>query len=261
MNFTAMNDTFNFKRFGKYFASDLTRLFSENWLKVLCFGLIPVFGLILSYMFSLFVPGEYEYIGLGTREFFLAATAAIFSVWIPSACYGYVTDKRAGSNYILIPASVLEKTVSVIINAAAIVPAAFLVIYAVSDLVATLVTGTAVSQTLLMNMSAWNLSELFGDGVDGYALISLHISILYFILGAVFFRRGKISKTILVLFGLGVLCLFIMLMVLKGFSDNGFNWLAPLDERVFRGLTTAALVIQAIVLYILIYFRIKKIQQ
>ena len=240
-----MNDTFNFKRFGKYFASDLTRLFSENWLKVLCFGLIPVFGLILSYMFSLFVPGEYEYIGLGTREFFLAATAAIFSVWIPSACYGYVTDKRAGSNYILIPASVLEKTVSVIINAAAIVPAAFLVIYAVSDLVATL----------------WNLSELFGDGVDGYALISLHISILYFILGAVFFRRGKISKTILVLFGLGVLCLFIMLMVLKGFSDNGFDWLEPLDERVFRGLTTAALVIQAIVLYILIYFRIKKIQQ
>ena len=52
-----------------------------------------------------------------------------------------------------------------------------------------------------------------------------------------------------------------MMMVLKGFSDNGFDWLEPLDERVFRGLTTAALVIQTIVLYILIYFRIKKIQQ
>ena len=83
-----MDNTFNFKRFGKYFASDLTRLFSENWLKVLCFGLIPVFALILSFMFSLFDPGEYTYIDFDSRVLWLTITTGIFTIWIPSAFYG-----------------------------------------------------------------------------------------------------------------------------------------------------------------------------
>ena len=54
-----MDDIFNFRRFGKYFLSDLTRLYSDNWLKILCFGLIPVFAAVLSLMFSLI--GNYGY--------------------------------------------------------------------------------------------------------------------------------------------------------------------------------------------------------
>lgn len=251
-----MDNTFNFKRFGKYFASDLTRLFSENWLKVLCFGLIPVFALILSFMFSLFDPGEYTYIDFDSRVLWLTITTGIFTIWIPSAFYGYVTDRRSGSNYTLIPASCLEKTVSMIINAAVIAPAAFLAIYGVSDLLTTLVAGLPSSNSLMLKMPTWYPI----DGFRVYSLVSIHVMTLYFILGAVFFRKGKIAKTILVQFGLGVLLLFIAMTILTRVNEETPEIMYGLDEKAGHALMIIQYAVQMIVLYTLIYFRIKKIQ-
>ena len=143
-----------------------------------------------------------------------------------------------------------------IINAAVIAPAAFLIIYRVSDLLTTLVAGLPSSNSLMLKMPTWYPI----DGFRVYSLVSIHVMTLYFILGAVFFRKGKIAKTILVQFGLGVLLLFIAMTILTRINEETPEIMYGLDEKAGHALMIIQYAVQMIVLYTLIYFRIKKIQ-
>lgn len=255
-----MNDTFTFPRFGKYFMSDLSRLIAENGLKVLVFGLIPIIAYVLSMLFSFFSPEEYTYIELSTREAFLLFSAFVFVIWIPSGFFGYVTDKRAGSNWTLVPASSLEKTVSMILNTTVLAPAAFLILYMATDFLSTVISGTEISETLLMSFADGHFLGMWKDGF--FPLLAWpHISALCFLLGAVFFRKGKISKTILVLFGLGIIALFLMLLGLESLFDmDSISRWEEMHEVNIKAWTTVTCIAEMVVLYVLIYFRIKKIQ-
>ena len=196
-----MNDIFNLRRFGKYFLSDLTRLYSDNWLKVLCFGLIPVFATVLSLMFSLIGNYDYSYADIWARDTFWSISVVIFVIWLPAACFGYVTDKRAGGNFMLVPASTFEKTASMIINTAVVIPAAFIAIYMTSDFLCTIASGEEMQESLAVYISEGTLFGIEMQDITGQMLLSVHAGMLFFLLGAVFFRKGKISKSILVFFG------------------------------------------------------------
>ena len=255
-----MDDIFNFRRFGKYFLSDLTRLYSDNWLKILCFGLIPVFAAVLSLMFSLIGNYGYSYAGIGTRETFWSISVVIFSIWLPAACFGYVTEKRAGGNFILVPASTFEKTASMIINTAVTIPAAFIAIYMASDFLCTIVSGEGIRESLAVHISQGRFFSIAMAGMTGRMLLSVHAGILFFLLGAIFFRKGKISKSILVLFGLSIIILFAAFFVLKDIANMSAEELDMIAETDFRTWATVLAVLQIIVFYILIYFRVRKIQ-
>lgn len=255
-----MNDIFNFRRFGKYFLSDLTRLYSDNWLKVLCFGLIPVFATVLSLMFSLIGNYDYSYAGIGARETFWSISTVIFSIWLPAACFGYVTDKRAGGNFMLVPASTLEKTASMIINTAVIIPAAFIAIYMTSDFLCTIASGEEMRESLAAYISEGIFFGIEMKEITGQMLLSIHAGMLFFLLGAVFFRKGKISKSILVSFGISVILLFALVFILKDMAIMPDEEFEMISETDFLTVSTVSAIFQIIVFYILIYFRIRKIQ-
>lgn len=254
-----MNDIFNFRRFGKYFLSDLNRLFSENWLKILCFGLIPVFTAVVSLLFSIVLQQQVS-LGQEAREAFFGLSAVIFAIWMPASLYGYVTDKRAGSNYSLIPASTLEKTASMIINGLIIAPAAFFSINILSDMLVTLVSGQAITEAIVCDFpkvewisGLWSFSYLI-------TILQGHIIMLFFLLGAVLFRKGKISKTILSLMGLSIIFLLLAILGSGIFTEAGLLAMISWSKE---GVTAAAIgqsVLEIAVLYVLIYFRLKKIQ-
>ncbi len=254
-----MNDTFNFRRFGKYFLSDLNRLFSENWLKILCFGFIPIFVAVVSLLFSIVLQQKVS-LGTEAREAFFGLSAVIFAIWIPSSLYGYVTDKRAGSNYSLIPASTLEKTASMIINGLIIAPAAFIFINILSDMLVTLVSGQGISEAIVCNFpkvewisGLWSFSYLI-------TILQGHIVMLFFLLGAVLFRKGKISKTILSLMGLSIIFLLLVILGISISAEDGLKAIASWSEEGVIAATICQSVLEIIVLYVLIYFRLKKIQ-
>lgn len=255
-----MNDIFNFRRFGKYFLSDLTRLYSDNWLKILCFGLIPVFAAMLSLMFSLIGNYDYSYAGIGARDTFWSISVVIFCVWLPATCFGYVTDKRAGGNFMLVPASTFEKTASMIINTAVIIPAAFIAIYMTSDFLCTIASGEEMRESLAVHIGEGIFFGIAMKEMTGHMLLSVHAGMLFFLLGAVFFRKGKISKSILVLFGLGIILLFAVFFVLKNMANMSVEELDMIADTDFSTWATVLAVLQIIVFYILIYFRIRKIQ-
>ena len=96
--------------------------------------------------------------------------------------------------------------------------------------------------------------------MTGHMLLSVHAGMLFFLLGAVFFRKGKISKSILVLFGLGIILLFAVFFVLKNMANMSVEELDMIADTDFSTWATVLAVLQIIVFYILIYFRIRKIQ-
>ena len=121
------NDIFSFSRFGRYFRSEFASIFSGKGISILAFGLMPVYIFVLDILFSSF-GYEYNYMYVSSRSIFFAIAGFIFVIWMPAACYGYITEKRAGSMFTLLPVSSLEKTLSMIINTMIIIPLSFLAI-------------------------------------------------------------------------------------------------------------------------------------
>ena len=83
---------------------------------------------------------------------------------------------------------------------------------------------------------------------------------LFFLLGAVLFRKGKISKTILSLMGLSIIFLLLVILGISISAEDGLKAIASWSEEGVIAATICQSVLEIIVLYVLIYFRLKKIQ-
>ena len=260
------NDIFKPMRFARYLVSELKRITADNGIQILAFGLIPVIAFAVSFLSSLiFNHGDYEYISLESRQICILFTTGIFSMWIPSLLYGHVTGKRRGSNWTLIPVSALEKTATIILCTAVAVPLMFLATYLACDFMATVIAGAGIGETLIASAGKIGKAWITGITVDyrWNMVWSMHVSLLTFLLGAIFFRKGKIAKTVLVLSGLSIIALFLFFIGLENFIDDNFFSGPGSDEEFLRMLIVFAnteAAVGTVVLYILIYFRIKKIQ-
>lgn len=251
------NDIFSFSRFGRYFAGDLAAICSGKGLGLISFGLLPVYVAILDLLFSSFGDG-YEYMPVSSRIMIFAIAAWIFIIWTPAACYGYITDKRAGSVYTLIPVSSLEKALSMIISSVIVVPLAFLAVYFGLDLLITIVAGSPAEDSVMLNLLTASFTPVSVDFSD-MALQAMN-SILLFLLGAIIFRKHKIAKTILVWMGISTVLGFIALPIINAATDGDWLRLLELDTDDLVIWNTVSSFVMAAALCTAIFFRIKKIQ-
>ena len=201
----------------------------------------------------------------------------------PSSVYGYVTEKRAGSTFVLMPASVFEKFLSMILNTVVVVPLAFGLVYLSIDGIICLLDGTCGGS--LFSCAARGLESLVtfaftSDAPVHVSLFSMYMSTvstaLFFLLGAIFFKKHKILYPILIIVGFQMALSMVFGLVLSFgliniesltlFAQNlaeryilnpdflnwaipAFNILATLwDIIVFAALATA------------VYFRLKTIK-
>ena len=250
------NDIFSFSRFGRYFAGELASICSGKGLSILAFGLMPVYIFILDLLFSSFGDG-YEYMYAISRNTFFVFSFWIFAIWIPSACYGNITDKRAGAVYTLIPVSSLEKTLSMIISTLIVIPLAFCIIWTGTDFLITMAVGSPVKDTMLVYAFSESFTPLDLDFSD--MLVSAANAILFFLLGAVFFRKHKIAKTILVWMGIGIVLVLLGMTVLETMTDN-WQSAASLENVDISTLNIVWSCTIAAILGIAIFLRIKTIQ-
>ncbi len=274
-----MNNTFDLKRFGTYFVSDLRSAFNNTYLTVLITSITEVIAYLFCGVMQLITVGSWISYPLIGRLITFIVVFYILIIFVPSKAYGFFTDKRRGSFYTLIPASALEKTLSMIINVVVIAPLAYLVISLGIDALLCLVDPncgqpivSAVfngASELNKGLGELNISAGFNVFSIGELILGLFFNILCwtltFLLGALYFKKNKIGKTIL------VVILFTMVMstiTTPIFFNAGESFIEMIEANpdaeqavstlkwVMYSLSTA---INAALL-VWTYFRVKKVK-
>ncbi|MBR1928072.1 MAG: hypothetical protein IJ840_10070 [Bacteroidales bacterium] len=209
-----MSNSFNISRFRKYLAFDLKSRWKDQRLFLITFAILPmIFHLIYLFFAALGHDGIAALFSgipisrppLGFRLAIFAAAAGLFLMIFPSRTYGFLTEKAPGADWIELPASRLEKFVSMMLVCLVIIPAVFFCGYLVSDVLVCLVdkhTGSSI-------LGAWLRFDNDGItnggvklGAKGLWFLASGVlqTVSVFLLGALLFKKGKIAKTILALF-------------------------------------------------------------
>lgn len=229
-------DTFNFRRFGKYFATDIKTCWANYGLSLLTISLIvPVILYVVLTAFNLILTSSWNGPDMGIRTFAFCLAMFCIVVTMPVKCYGRITEKQYGSFWLTLPASRLEKFISMFVMTCIIVPLAGIFIYLGMDAVICAIDHTCGNNLftggveLIRKMhDAQEITFNLMDGqmtVEDAAIAQQVVSqistpwiymdeifgiTLPFLLGAVFFKKGKTAKTILALFAISTATSIIM---------------------------------------------------
>lgn len=206
-----MNNTFSFSRFGKFFQYDLRRWISSYGVSLLVFCIMPLVLYVLVPLFSLVFGEGWHSSDIVARGIVMGISVFLVFLTYPSKVYGFLTEKKAGSAYLMIPASTFEKFVSMMINTLLVVPALFLIVYfSLDSLLCAL--DPRCGEPLFSSLSEL-LNDFIhlGDKADNmftinpvYLYVNFAINILYYLLGALIFKKNKVVYPILIMFGLQI---------------------------------------------------------
>ena len=291
------NDIFNFRRFGKYFATDLRTCRANYGLSMLTLSLLPPVVLyVIVATINQIMHNTWDGPDIGLRVFAFAVAMICMVVTMPVKCYGKITEKQYGSFWLTLPASRLEKFISMILMTCIIVPVSGALLYLGLDALI-----CAFDHTCGQNLFAGGteLLQRMGEAKDvTLNLIDESITIedatlvqelvrqmnnpwmyideifcftLPFLLGAVFFRNGKTVKTFIALFAIstvtGMICSPIMtnwvMEMFNNLNEDPDAILQMLNNKLFKNLVlidTITDTVTNLALMAGIWFRIKTLK-
>lgn len=210
-----MSNTFNFNRFGKYFVYDLKRQWKNIGMLMLIFALFPIiFYMLYMFFAALFDGGLMKiFIGLeidgpagGTRFGVFAVMSTIFVMLFPSRAYGEITNKAKGSEWLMLPASRLEKFTSMMLISLIVIPLVYVVVYFLSDAFVCLLDKSCGDSLMSFRINNEIGTADFVIPANGFWLLAANIVeyVSIFLLGGLIFKKWKVVGTALVLFALGM---------------------------------------------------------
>lgn len=235
-----MNQIFNFRRFGRYYVTDLRRCMANYGLSALVTALIGIIAYVFTGLISTILGGEWLSLPLAARIMIFGIAALVLIINMPSKCYGFITDKQAGSNWILTPVSVTEKYISMLLNTLLVIPLVFVAVYFAIDSLIVFLDPDLDTSLISAFINAFRsvggfLTEINADldpaELQMFDQIGNKISlwsgtddimniILSFLLGAVFFKRNKAAKTILAWIVLSMAFSIILTPLMVSFGMN-----------------------------------------
>lgn len=198
-----MNNIFDIKRFCNYFLFDLRNAKNNYGLSLLILGTVPVTLYIIVQLFSLILFQEVAPIAAAVKYTELSIVSIVTMFGAGAKIYGKVTEKQSGSNFLMLPASTLEKWLSMALIVCVVVPAVFFGLQFATDAVMSLAFPNSYgSRFLLVEQIRGGLQFLEDEGVRvnffGLLALSWAETVLTFTLGAICFKKSKVAKTILV---------------------------------------------------------------
>lgn len=219
------NDIFNFRRFGRYFISDFKTCTANYGLSLITISLLSLIALyVFTVGINLLFDGVWEAPNEGLRLFTFLVAMFCIVVTMPVKCYGKITEKQYGSNWLMIPASKLEKFLSMIIFTIIIAPVTGTALYLCLDALICVIDPTCGQSLAGFFTSGWTIvrdlleAGVTSDGIvlpaQGLAFMNKLMSpwvlfdeiptmILPFVLGAICFKNGKTVKTFLAIAAIG----------------------------------------------------------
>jgi len=270
-----MKNNFNISRFGKYFLYDLRQLWRNNGKAVILIGLIGVIMYFTYLLTALIFTRQWKYPGIEVRTVMFFVSSVILVLYT-ARTYGHLTDKKSGSTWLMIPASRIEKFVSLLISTLICIPVAFVGVYFASDAILTAIDpnmskticGTVVSGAIdLAKLMSGSLEEIYISPFQFYLACTLSLmgSILYFVLCGIIFKKWKIAGAIGIIFLLQVLFTNIIGLIFQ-FTDIA-AWIDTWEVADAQGLVDRFFVygnlinlLQLVLLGWLIYLRIKTLK-
>lgn len=244
-------DIFDFRRFGKYFASDLRTCAANYGLSLLTIALLtPLANEVFTAVFKIFFTGTWSGPDIPGRLVVFAIAMLCLIVTMPVKCYGKITDKQYGSFWLTLPASWLEKVLSILIMCCLIAPAIGISLYLGFDALLCAIDHTC-GQSLASG--AVELIRTLGDFEVLYASAEMNAApedmmivenfrkvleqmtspwlyidevvcmTLPFLLGALCFKTGKTVKTFLALAAVSTAVSMISTPLLLPFMGDWMN--------------------------------------
>ncbi len=291
------NDIFNFRRFGKYFLTDLKTCWANYGLSLLTLSLLlPLVTYIVSTAFSLILRSSWNGPDLGLRVAVAATAMICLVVTMPVKCYGKITEKKYGSFWLTLPASRLEKFISMILLTCIIAPVSGVLLYSGMDTLICAFDHTCGQSIvvgavkLLQKMS--EMQEVTFNFVDENITIEnaalaqeiisqinnpwLYLDEIFcftlpLLLGAVFFKNGKTVKTFLVIFAFSMATSIFLtplmtdwiMGIAESAKDDPTVILQMFNNTLFKNLVlidTVSDTVTNLTLLICIWFRIKTLK-
>ena len=291
------NDIFNFRRFGKYFTTDFKTCWANYGLSLLTISLLsPLVLYVIIVTINQIMHNTWDGPDIGLRVFAFAVAMICMVVTMPVKCYGKITEKQYGSFWLTLPASRLEKFISMILMTCIIVPVSGALLYLGLDALI-----CAFDHTCGQNLFAGGteLLQRMGEAKDvTLNLIDESITIedatlaqeivrqmnnpwmyideifcftLPFLLGAVFFRNGNTVKTFIALFAIstvtGMICSPIMtnwvMEMFNNLNEDPDAILQMFNNKLFKNLVlidTVTDTVTNLALMAGIWFRIKTLK-
>lgn len=267
-----MNNTFDLKRFGKYFRYDLVSAWQNAGVSILTIAAMPVWFYLIVQLFSIVFTGSFCNFSSAVIIVSYVVSIILVELFFPVQHYGHLTRKKDGSDWILLPASRFEKFLSMLLVTCAVVPVVWLVVIASCDGILTLAFSNYGGMGLVNLLHSFDkvfgpMGELHTTNVQfifsgpWLCYLSFASSILSFTLGSIFFKKNKIVYTFLTLIGVSI-----VFSIGAGLLSNGNFDIDPSrfnEDSIMRGFNTFMVLIYVVefaVLDILIYLRIKTIK-
>ena len=228
---------------------------------------------------------------------FCFAMALVFIVTqMPVKCYGKLTDKQYGSFWITLPASRLEKFLSMFLMTCLIAPITGAAVFLGMDSLMcaldptcgkSLIVGAKDLFSTLAELGSLRINagfesipvenpETIAKMLDNLTSPWLYVDEIFgitlpFLLGAIYFKKNKISKTCLALFGLSIAASMLTAPLTAGLAneiiassiDNPNAVLELLGERYFKHMILIDIISDTVVNVALIagvWFRIKTLK-
>ena len=273
------SEVFNGARFSAYFKYDFHQMWRNHVKASVGIGLSGLILYVVWVLFSLILKGTWQSPTISMRYsvFMLAFTALEL---YQTRTYGYLTEKRKGSAWLLIPASGFEKWLSMMIMTLIIIPVFFLASSLGIDALLSVVDPT-YGQSIITGFTDGfkGLSSQFVTINETYettwstgafislALIGLFVNFLFFLLCGITFKRYKILRGFLLIFlisiiGVGVSALLVKTGIVPAsiILDDADLANAEAQIRAFmRGMSMFTALIAALLAF-LVYRRIKTIK-
>ena len=233
-----MNDIFNLKRFGAYLRYDFIQNRQNYGITLLVLGLMPVAIYFIWGLFSLLIGHQWAPPSPTARWVYFACMTMVLLISYPARAYGYITHRQAGANLLLLPVSVTEKYISMLLYSLVFVPLVYMLLYFGSDGLLSLIDpnyGEAMLkfqpfvyfnqewQEAMTNPDAQLITEI---KLPFFMLTGTISFTLWFLLGGMIFRKHKIALSIVAMIVLEMA----YSMILSPFIMNQVQTMEQLDE-------------------------------
>lgn len=251
-----MSNFFNIRRAANFFVYDLKSAKNNFLLSLVICGLTPAICFAIAMVISLISkqnPAEFSS-PVQFMSIFVGIVMAFVS--FPAKQYGGLTEKRYGSDWLMLPASTFEKWLSIVLVSCVVFPVCLFALMLSCDWLLSVIFPSCYPNAIISSGLFASLERIGGDAADFSEymphinftrefIIDFSYSVLYFVLGAVFFKQSKFAKSLLVLFGLSALMSFIMIAVFG--SSSGKEYISMFENGNISNFINDTMVLSHII--------------
>ena len=262
-----MNKTFDIKRFGNVLRHDaLSYLQNFGW------TLVVLFAIPILIWFVLYITVEDGDAMMNYNRYgFLLFLAIVAMILAPSRLYKNANDSRKGIQFAMLPASNLEKFLSMSIYCLVVTPLLYLVGAVVIDCILAIIPGNNPYEGFVLgHIFNTNLIKInFGDlGVfymklPFYQVFLLLSYVSIFMFTNMIFKKRKVSKTIGILALIWIIFMVIFIKVMLYYESIYEYDMIPDDIQeiigrwAYYGFYVFNIILTSVMLY-LTYYKIRK---